>query len=498
MDWRKLLKRLKAAGLDPETIDSIKAAKTVGEVENILAAEMIELGQGVDLAQAWTTKKVTITADAGEDVEVITEPDGELAEDGEDDGEDDPMVGKSGKPRTRDLNKVDPRWAKATAEIRGANRGGPAVHTGASRAVKAYTRRSTAGVINPRTRKHYLFEDGESAEVAGAFMRLVAFGDVPALQDMYSRQKKIDHDIVGKAHGTNQAFAGAAFVTEELQSAIISLLNTGGAYRRAVGAQSMVGDTKYIRLDSDPVFSRVGEGNEIAAQNEPASSNVRLVADKIGAIARVSNELLTEAAVDVADPLVTSFARAQGIYEDKVGITGAIGAEGFQQKVGANSTYDATLATNWADYTSTKVQAWLGSLGNRAEEGEEPAIICSRQFYHTVLENLALSAGGTLSADRIRGVDTDFPGADALYNGRPVYFTSLMPGSYVADQFDAYTGFFRSAAKMGEVRGGLRIEQSEQRYFEFDEVAFRAVNKIAVNNHDVNNDADPLVVALKA
>jgi hypothetical protein len=278
MDWRKLLKRLKAAGLDPETIDSIKAAKTVGEVENILAAEMIELGQGVDLAQAWTTKKVTITADAGEDVEVITEPDGELAEDGEDDGDDDPMVGKAGQPRTRDLNKVDPRWAQGDG---GASSGAQAVrgpscsHTARRARVKAYdpARRRLASATRV-TRKHDLCEAPASRQRSPeAFMRLVALGSTcrrcMGTRD-YSGRSGPTIDIVGKAHSaTDQALRRCSAsrrsgtrpsVGEQAPSSARCVGRTGTCGRCPVHRTS---DAKYPRLgDSDPVASRAsGEGN---------------------------------------------------------------------------------------------------------------------------------------------------------------------------------------------------------------------------------------------
>lgn len=488
----EVLARLKAVGYG-DVADALIAAKSAEERARVLEDAGIGLDIKDGLESVWQ-KKVTVTADAGEEIEVVgSEPAQAMAEgDMEEEGY------EKSAPAPRRVTHQVSDVMRITRSAGVESRKGPAIRSERERAVKSYTLAASQGRVNPRTRKPYVYLDGDQAELAGAWLRLAAFGSGHKFADLYPTEVKATDLAIVKSHGINNPTLGAAFAPEEFSNQLIELLATAGAARRAIGVETMSGDTKHVpRLTGQGSFYELGEGAQLTEENQPTSDRVLLVAQKIGYIVRVSNELLSDSQVSVSDIVSRDIARAQGFYDDKKVITGAIGGNGWQQRVGANSTYDAALAASWADWTSAKLQAAFGKLGDRAPEGSVPGIVCSRQYKHSVLDNVALAAGGAMPSDLVNGITAVYPGADAMYNGFPVYYSSLMPKTYAADQISAYVGYFADAAKIAEVRGGLRVDQSDDRYFEYDEVAFRAINRIAVNNHDVDNDTNPLVVALQ-
>jgi hypothetical protein len=50
---------------------------------------------------------------------------------------------------------------------------------------------------------------------------------------------------------------------------------------------------------------------------------------------------------------------------------------------------------------------------------------------------------------------------------------------------------------MGELEGSARVDSSDQRHFEKNQMAFRALEEVAINCHDVNNTTESGVVALQ-
>jgi HK97 family phage major capsid protein len=491
---RQMMKALRSAGVfddnELKTLDGMKPAEarawleSQGELKGITGPEV----------EALWAKKVTISieADAGEEVDIIApeaEPmPSETNADGEDD-EDEPMP-KMAKPQARRMPAKAAGVARASASF-----SSPTF----SPAEKRYDRAIKDGVrINGR---RPVFDSGEQASRFGAWTRLVLTNgrDYP--------QKARDLDIIGKAHVENDNALGGALVPDEFSANLIDTKNEFGAFRRACGVTPMSRETLIMpRIASDATVSWIGEASTQTAQSTPTFDNVQLVAKKAGAYFTVSNELINDAAVNVADAVAVSLGRAFGEFEDDAALLGENDTVGINDLIppatASNAIFDAELTSAWSEYTTADIMAWLGKIPDAAWRKGNVSIVCSVNFYHSVLLSLAQSAGGNLPGNLLNGVggrfrDSANAAADAFFDGIPIFFTSSAPTSYSADQGVAWAGAFDLGAKFGEVSGSNSIQSSEHAAFASDQLAIRALERVAINLHDIQDDANSMVITLK-
>lgn len=488
-----LIRDLRKSGVfDADTINRVEKMKPAEA--RAWFADNVELDgmTGPDIEALWT-KKVTISvaADAGEEVEVQT-PEASAEPEMEESADPEPTPKARGN-KAADV-AVGKRVARATSE---ASEYGKPIGQHAAE-IKRYDRAVAEGKLYKGQKPIVL--DGDTAMRLGAWSRLVLAGSKD-----YAN-KASDRDIIGKAAVETINAYGGALVPEDFQATLIDTKNEFGAYRRACGVTTMARDTLMMpRIDSDVTAAWVGEGSSITENALPTFSNVQLVARKAGVLRYASAELLNDSAISFANVFATSVGRAFGEFEDDSAILGQNNTTGINDLLtvggGAGDVYDAALSSSWADYTLAHIQAWLGLLRDAAWRKGNVSIICSVQFYHAVLLRFAQSAGGLMAGDILNGVGGRFrqnalAGADAQFDGIPVFFTASAPTSYSGNQIAAWAGAFDLGCKFGEVSGSNQIATSEHVGFVSDTIAFRALERIAINNHDVGGSAS-LVVGLQ-
>ena len=481
-----LIADLKRSGaFDGETIKSVEAMNASDARKWFENNVDLKGWSGADVEALWT-KKVTIAveADAGEEVEVMS-PQAAEPDDVEMD-EDEPQP----KARAKGMSEAAGRLAKAVKA--------PSVASPVCMAEKAYDRAVKDGRL---FRGHKpVFDSGEQATKFGAWarMQLSKGADYP--------QKAFDRDILGKAHVTYDNALGGALVPDEFVPNLIDVKNEFGAARRAVGVTNMSRETLIMpRIASDATVAWIGEGSTISAQSTPTFDNVQLVAKKAGAYFTISNELMNDAAVNVADALSVSLGRAFGEFEDDAFFLGENDTTGINDLIPAASASTAiydSASGGWSGYTVAKIMAWLGKIPDAAWRKGNVSIVCSVPFYHSVLLTLAQSAGGAVPGNLLNGIGGRFrqnslANADAQFDGIPVYFTNSAPTTYSADQAVAWAGAFDLGAKFGEVSGSNSIATSEHVAFASDELGVRAIERIALSLHDIQDDANSMVITLK-
>lgn len=446
-------------------------------------------GGSIDVDTIWA-KKVTVNFDSSaDDVEFVdaADTDGEAetleAEMGdEDEGE---AEAKSFGPR-RQKAVVGDNTRKITKMSHGLGTGGGRFGDRLSAKKKAYDNAIRDGRMLSKTGRKPLFNDADRAEAFGAAARLKCMGPHD-----YS-QKAADERIVQKTGLAGQNSTGGALVFYETVPELIENFDESGVMRNAIGITTMRdGQRTVSKLNSDVTIYDGGEAEAMTA-SDILTGNVNLVASKSYALAKESNELLEDSAFDVADIIGRSSLRALGNFEDSSILLGSNNRDGVANLVGANSTYDATLASSWGDYTITHLQTFLGSVPGWAWDDPNFAIVCSMQFYKSVLCRFALSAGGNTGADVLNG-----PGGGFSWDGTRVVISQNMPKSYTADQNVAFAGAWSYASKFGLVNGSEAIDVSDQRWFDEDLVGIRVKQRWAFNGHDINNTADSGVWALK-
>lgn len=473
MKWNRkmLLAKARAMGFKGASLEDLKAWAQAEGVE--FAAD--DAGtKAVNLDEAWA-KTVYVTADAGEEV-VVDQP--EMEGEAMADPEEEEPVAKRRTTTARDVAKA----MGATPAARAPSRKSVPDFVAQSHK-KAYNRAAqTGGTYNGQ---RPVFSDADEAEYFAAGARLAACNG-----KAYSQRAR-DMEIVGTKAGStlDNAYAGV-LVVHQTAPQIIDLLHTYGAARQLAGVTPMPdGEYRVNRKTADMTFAYEGEGDEIAETN-PSFDQVRLIANKLAGIGRLSNELLDDAAFNVADLIAKSSASGLAKQEDNTYFfgTGLGNFTGVSGAIDSDSQFDATLATNWGDYTIDKLQNWVAKVPLEAWRSGTVKIACSSAFYHAVLRRFALSAGGNLGGSILDGVGGGF-----AWDGIPVVLTEVLPSTYLANQKVAYIGSFERGTKIGIVTGSEQIDATDQVYWKNDQFAWRIKERIAYNTHDVGGTASEVI-----
>lgn len=495
----------KSGALDADTISKIEKMSAVEARAWFEANTDLKGMTGADIESLWS-KKVTIdiSADAGEEVEVTSpeavEPESvEMDEGAEDEIEPKGLVRRTHSEKSK---ATGAKLANAATE-----RFGKVGSVDASKA-KAYNRAANSGGLYKG--KTTMFGDADTAEAFGAWFRTTVF---PNLEyGGKSRDREVMASVGTKALGGNVNENGGFALPDVFSTDIIENMPQYGAARRAIGVTNMTsGNWVGPRITDDVDFSVVGEGSAASDQNKPNGDNVRLDAREVMGLVRAQQSWLADSPIDAADVIARSMSRGAAKFEDSQvflarGATGASPSfQGIPDKLGSNTTHDAAMSA-WGDFTTADDTTLRSLVSDRwAGNSERLGYVTSYAAYTANFEKLGLSAGGATPADYLSGVRAQEMrerfGADAIWNGKPVWFTPVLPQSYSADQLSAFFGAWDIAAKFGEVQNSLGVATSDDRYFEYGQTGFRMILRFAFNAHDVNDSTDAetgsLVVALQ-
>ena len=486
-----------------------KAADQIESAVDLSGMSRSDLLNVLKTKPSLSAKKVTVSidADAGEEVEVTSPQAAEPDEVEEMVEEDEPMPkGLSRRTFTKESKAVGGRLAAAAAPA-AIDRFGK-VGSAAMSKHKAYNRAAQNGGMYRG--KSVVFGDAEQAEAFGAWFRTTVFPNLEYAGK--SRDKQIVAHYGEKALGGNINESGGFALADYFSTDIIETLPKYGAARRAIGVTNMPsGNWVGPRITDDVDFAVVGEGAAASDQNKPNGDNVRLDAREVMGLVRAQQSWLADAAIDAADAIARSMARGAAKFEDtqvflsRSGTGASPSFQGIGDKIGANTTHDAVMSA-WGDFTVADDTTLRSKLSDRwAGYSERLGYVTSYAHYTANFEKLGLSAGGATPMDFLAGARAQEAreqyNADTIWNGKPVWFTPVMPQSYSDGQIGAYFGAWDIAAKLGEVQNSLGVVTSEDRYFEYGQTGFRMIMRLAFNAHDVNNDASAesgsLVVALQ-
>lgn len=339
-----------------------------------------------------------------------------------------------------------------------------------------YTRKIKAGKAH--------FTDADTAERAGAYFRLTMTKNLPGTEDY--DQKSMDLDIIGKDMSEGINTAGGALVPEEFDPTLIWLTENYGVARKLARTQRMSRDQMNAsRRTSLLAMTALGEGTTMTATNN-AYDNVGLTAKKWGVLIKSSSELIEDSAVNIADEITSSVAEAQAYTEDTAYFIGdgTSTYNGIQGLVGAlpSGAYIAQASSNtWLTQVETDILGIVGSVTN--VKFKECAFVCSRQYFWTVPMRLAQAkAGNNAMSTFIYGGEGGASGEDAMLYGFPVFFSEVLPIVTATTARSLYFGDFKRASVLGD-RRDLRIDFSDQRYFDSDQVAWRATSRFTFNVH---------------
>jgi HK97 family phage major capsid protein len=154
------------------------------------------------------------------------------------------------------------------------------------------------------------------------------------------------------------------------------------------------------------------------------------------------------------------------------GVTGLLASLG----AGGVSTA-ATGHDTWVEIDLTDVTNWMALLPSKYH-ARNPKIICSSQFYYSVLLRIAAAAGGNTLASLTGG-----PGGTKNFLGTEVLITPYMPTASAAATVHALFGAFDAGVILAE-RTPIRLARSDDYAFLNDVITIKATSRYDINVHD--------------
>jgi HK97 family phage major capsid protein len=338
----------------------------------------------------------------------------------------------------------------------------------------------------------------KSDETAYRFGRFVA----AAMKNHKSIEWCKNNGIQLKGHTEGVNSAGGFLVPEEFDTALITLREQFGVFRRNARIVPMSSDTKRMpRRKSTLLAYAVGEASS-GTESEQVFDQVNLVAKKFMVLTTASSEVNEDAFVNLGDEIGREIAYAFALKEDQCGFLGD----------GANPTYggitgvieklkavDATVGNikGLVDVTST---AWsdidipdlLRLPARLPAYADSPSCkwYCHKTFYHEVMEKEAYKSGGVTAREVREGTATP------VFYGYPVEFVQVMPKVYADSSVPLLFGDLSMAAYFGDRKQtAIAFSDSALNAFEQDEIAVRGSERFDINVANVGDttDAGPII-----
>lgn len=346
---------------------------------------------------------------------------------------------------------------------------------------------------------------GQDAELnawrAGNWLLATCYGSPLAMQRC--REHGIGNvEMLASSSGQNETTntAGGYLVPEELSSAIIDLRETYGVFRQNVQVVPMSSDTLIVPRRSGGLTAYYVAENNDATATQKTWDGVQLVAKKLAALVRYSNEVAEDALINMADDLVGEIAYAFALQEDQAGFIGDGtstygGIQGVTTKI-TNSLYTASVTTaatghvGFDTLTLSDFHNLMGTLPQFAMMNAKWYI--SAAGFAQSMQRLMWAGGGNTS-NTIEG------GTGYSFLGYPVVISQVLNSTSGSDvsKIKLLFGNLGMCAAMG-TRRDIQIGASKDRYFEFDQVAILGTQRFDINVHDLGSTTvGGPIVALK-
>lgn len=336
----------------------------------------------------------------------------------------------------------------------------------------------------------------ERAYRSGKWIQAVLGGNEMA------RRWCINHGVESRALSEGVSTAGGVLVPEDLLSAIISLRETYGVARQIANIEPMGTDVMTIPRETNDLTATFTGENTALTESDPTFNNVTLTAKKLGIMTRYSTEVAEDAVINLADKIASKMAMAFAQKEDD-SIFNGTGAASFGGAYGIAKRFDdeqAALAgavqatANTDTFAEIDQQDIINLIGALPGFTIDPVFYCSRMCEAIVFGDLFAAGGGntiqTLAGPPLKS-----------YLGIPIVTTESMPkvASTLDNRAMILYGSMKQASTIGD-RRGIQIATSTERYFDLDQVAIKATERVAIVVHDygTNSVIGPIVALIGA
>lgn len=395
------------------------------------------------------------------------------------------------------IAKEESREAKKAELLKVLNRAAPAP-------VETTEMKTRIEPVSYRGYKPGVFETPEIAHRCGQWLKSLN-GDREATRWCVDHLGSEFRDMGGQVNST-----GGSLVFEDFSNSLIRLVETFGVSMNLAQRVTMSSDTLLVPKRLSGVTGYwLGENTTITT-SDPTATMVQLVLKKLAAATRVSNELLADNAISVAQWLVQEYATTiSGTLDDAFfngdGTLGSYGGiRGLEQiNDGTHTASVASAASGNTTLATLDIDDYLGALAKlpRYAIGTS-AWYMHPAVYHQSVQRMMLSSGtvGSGTVGALAGGNTAAnlaQGTPNTFLGLPVVWVLKMRSAPTTGQIYAYVGDLSLSSIMAN-KGDMQIASSTDRYFEVDQTAWRVVYRVDINHHSLgdNSTAGP-VVALK-
>lgn len=310
-----------------------------------------------------------------------------------------------------------------------------------------------------------------------------------------------DHGVEARALNEGSNSAGGALVPEEFASRVIRLVETYGTFPGAAESVSMTRDTMVIpkRLSGTTAYF-VGEGSAIS-ESEPTYGNVSLVAKKLAVGCRMSNEVVEDALVSLADAVATEFATSLAYRIDLCGWLG----DGTSQYGGINGivnkindgTHSASVVSALAGnvgFETLDIEDFLAVIGKLPIYARQGAAwYISPAGYAASIARLKYAAGGN-TVENLGGA------AGESFLGYPVRMVHVLNSTLGADSNKVKVLFGNmSLSSIYARRRDFSVRLFDQVYATTEQLLLQGSMRFDINHHSLGSTSEVgPVVALKS
>lgn len=305
----------------------------------------------------------------------------------------------------------------------------------------------------------------------------------------------------GQIEGVNSL--GGFLVPSQTDPDMIKLVLSYGVFGRYARRVAMASDSIHRNaLGTEVDLYPVGEAQAGTGSQSTFDQTTLTAKDWMG-LAAISKQVNDDSIISMADELAEQFARAKARRQDQAGFIGDgtstyHGIRGVRTKLTSDGTAGIVTAasgthTNWAGITLANFSGVIGKLPD-FEGGLQPVWFTSKPFWSTVMEPLALAAGGNTVQNILNGTPMK------MFLGYPVETTEVMPKTAASAEVVCLFGDLRRAADLG-IRNADTFEASMDAtiagvsMFETNQIGIRYTTRFGINVHNVGDstNAGPVV-----
>lgn len=282
---------------------------------------------------------------------------------------------------------------------------------------------------------------------------------------------------------------GGALVPVEMEAAIIMLRDSYGVARKLARVRPMASDALVIPRRTGGItayFFQDDDGVGITSSDK-GWDLVRLQTKKLGALAKISRDLMEDAVISVVDDMAQEQAYAFAKLEDQCLIIGD-GTSTYGGIQGINTKMEATayasriaLTTGhdlFSEVDNTDLTSTMGGVSQYAQ-GSGAVWLCSALAKSVIFGRLKATAGGNR-------VDTLGQAPNDEYLGYPIITSEVMPSvtTTLVNKVMVTFGRFDLAASIGQ-RRGIEMQTLVERYAELGLIGVIATERVDINVHDL-------------